>query len=562
MQDSGRLAFITRHAQHPASGGAFARWRLAERLSLALRLIALALLLTRTCFAGEVPTTEPDFKGDGLCQFALHGFALTAQSEASINQAVEKLIAKHELAFGFKRSPEFRLRMRVYNRFADFTNSTAMRGLTNLQGVYVSRTKEIVTFRQEIPGFLGTTLLHEASHAIMDHHYRRIQTWLSEGAAEYFAYVLAPSALTTSFLQQRGARLNLWLREDKLPSLEELLNASHPKWMQLNPEQAYAMSWSLVQFLMSSDTNRQVMNTMLLEWQGDRRRAPDCAGQVERLYHGGLKGFETAWHRWLDPAGAVALDKAAFRGHGLCQFVTQGYDLTAAMEATINQQAKDLLERQCVFFGLARTPDFHLRIRIFGEMQGYARFSANWRVLGTEIKPAELAHVAGYYAPFSREIVALAAASPEELTQLLLQLANTAILEEHFRRVPRWVILGSPHHFITTGGSTGQAGEALTQAWQRFRTQSGRLSLRSILDDSSNPADSQSLDSGNQRILLCWSLFEFFSSSEQNRQVLKTVLQDPQGGGSGSLARMERNYHGGVTRLEADFREWTAKLAR
>src|SRR6266496_85546 len=100
-------------------------------------------------------------------------------------------------------------------------------------------------------------------------------------------------------------------------------------------------------------------------------------------------------------------------------------------------------------------------------MQGYARFSANWRVLGTEIKPEELAHVAGYYAPLSREIVALAAASPEELTQHLLQLANTAILEEHFRGVPRWMILGSPYHFVTAGRSTGLSGEALKQAWQQ-----------------------------------------------------------------------------------------------
>ena len=525
--------------------------------------IVLAFLLAGTCFAGEATAAETEFKGSGLCQFALHDFALTAQSEASINQAVEKLIAKHEFAFGFKRSPEFRLRMRVYNRFADFTNSTAMQGLTNLQGVYVPRTKEIVTFRQEIPGFLGTTLLHEASHAIMDHHFRRIQTWLSEGAAEYFAYVLAPGALTTSVLQQRGARLNVWLREDKLPSMEELLNASHAGWVQINQEQAYAMSWSVCQFLMSSDANRRIMNTMLQEWQEGRRRAPDCAAQVERLYHGGLKAFETAWHRWLDPTGAAALSNIAFRGNGLCQFATQGYDLTPAMETSVSQQAQSLLGRHSAFFGLTPKPDFHLRIRIFGEMQGYTRFSANWRVLGTEIKPDELAHVDGYYAPLAREIVTLAAGSPEALTQRLLQLANTAILEEHFPRVPRWVILGSPYHFIPSGESSGQPDEALKQAWQRFGPQNGRVpQLRAILNDALSPAESQSMASGNQRLALCWALFEFFASSEPNRQVLNTILQNPQEGVSGSAAQVERSYRGGVVRFEADFRDWTAKLGR
>jgi len=253
--------------------------------------------------AGAVGSSSPEFKGSGLCKFALHGFALTPQSETSINQAVEQLIERHEAAFGFRRSPDFRLKMRVYNRFEDFTNSPGMRDQTNLQGVYVSRTKEIVTFRQEMTRLsLGITLLHEASHAILDQHFRRLQPWLAEGAADYFALVLARNSLTTNLLHRRTARLKLWLADGKLPKLADVLNATHDQWTAINPEQAYAVSWSIVQFLMSSDSNRRVMNAMFWEWQELRAWEIDCAAQLERLYPNGLKAFETAWRHWIERA--------------------------------------------------------------------------------------------------------------------------------------------------------------------------------------------------------------------------------------------------------------------
>jgi len=58
------------------------------------------------------------------------------------------------------------------------------------------------------------------------------------------------------------------------------------------------------------------------------------------------------------------------------------------------------------------------------------------------------------------------------------------------------------------------------------------------------------------------ALFDFFASSEQKRQVLNVILLEPQGGVSGSMAQVARNYRGGMARLEADFGDWTSKLAR
>lgn len=256
---------------------------------------------------------ETDFKGAGICQLAVHGFAFPAQSEKAINESVRQLLERHRVALGFVPKPDFRLRMRVFGNYTDYTNATfslywtnavdrrALQGRPfNIAGFYTSYTKEIVTWRQQMPGFLGTTLLHEASHAIMDAHYRNVPAWLMEGSADYFAFALhPPGELQQRMLRQRWTRLNEWLRDRSLLPLEKLLNATNADFKHLEPEKAYTTSWSLFQLLMSNNNNRTMMLTMLDERQSHFEKPPDCTAQIDRLYPGGLKKLETAWHAWI-----------------------------------------------------------------------------------------------------------------------------------------------------------------------------------------------------------------------------------------------------------------------
>jgi hypothetical protein len=256
---------------------------------------------------------ESDFKGSGRCQFAVHGFTLTPHTERAINESVQKLLDRHRAVFGFAPRQDFRLRMRVFDRYEDYTNATfalywtnaadrlALQGRPfNVAGFYTSSTKEIVTWRQQMPGFLGTTLLHEASHAIMDAHYDDVPLWLMEGAADYFAFALHPQdEMHQRHLRRRWTQLNLWLGESSLFSLESLLNASSATFKTLDPEKAYTMSWSLFQLLMSSDANRKMMIALLHERQTAKRERLVCAEQVQRLYPGGLKRLESSWHAWI-----------------------------------------------------------------------------------------------------------------------------------------------------------------------------------------------------------------------------------------------------------------------
>lgn len=268
--------------------------------------------------AAELKLSEKDFKGSGRCRFAVHGFALSPQTERAVNDSVQQLIDRHRAVFGFQPRFDFRPHIRVFGRYDDYTNATFSLYWTNaadrsvlqgrpftVAGFYTSATKEIVTWQQQMPGFLGTTLLHEASHAIMDAHYQDVPLWLMEGAADYFAFALhPPGELHRQVLRHRWTQLNLWLGESSLLPLESLLNADAPTFKAMDPEKAYTTSWSLFQLLMSSDANRRMMIALLYERQSPNESF-DCARQVARLYPGGVKRLEQAWHAWI-VAGAGA----------------------------------------------------------------------------------------------------------------------------------------------------------------------------------------------------------------------------------------------------------------
>lgn len=281
-------------------------------------LTAVLFALVRICSAAPSPS-ENEFKGAGICQFATHGFAMAPLTEKTINDSVQKLLERHRAVFRFQQRPDFRLRMRMYGRFEEYTNAVfslywtnavdrqALQGRPfNVAGFYTSKTKEIVTWRQQIPGFLGTTLLHEASHAIMDAHYEDVPAWMMEGAADYFAFALhPPGELNQLLLRQRWTKLHAWLHEKSLLPFETVLNASGATFKGLDPEKAYTMSWSLFQLLMSSEANRRMMLTILHERQGSGSQQLDCAQQIERLHKGGLKRFDADWRVWI-VAGASA----------------------------------------------------------------------------------------------------------------------------------------------------------------------------------------------------------------------------------------------------------------
>jgi len=261
--------------------------------------------------AQEEPT---HYRGVGLCQFALEDYVLSSATEQSINQVVRRLLDQHRVMFKFEARPDFRLHLRIFGRFEDYARFTtnhgvnvpglSTAGLTNLAGYYSRATRELVTWRQHIHSNFGNVLLHEASHAIMDAHFRGSPQWLLEGCAEYFAYPQdMQDAEDKRSLRIRWGLLNLWLRDGKLASLPTFVNLRQADWDKLDIDKAYIVSWSVFAFLCSSEPNRGVMRQLLNARGGPRGPDLDPAGRLNAQYQGGLNKLEADWHRWIVQTG-------------------------------------------------------------------------------------------------------------------------------------------------------------------------------------------------------------------------------------------------------------------
>ncbi|HXJ57332.1 MAG TPA: hypothetical protein VNU68_11780 [Verrucomicrobiae bacterium] len=266
--------------------------------------------------------TPTKYQGIGLCQFVLKDYTLSPQIEKSINQVVQRLLDQHRTTFKFYPRPDFRLHMRIFGKFEDYAQFTtnhgvsvpglSRAGLTNLAGYYSRNTKELVTWRQQLGTTFGNVLLHEASHAIMDAHFRRSPQWLLEGCAEYFAYPPDMQDARDKFsLRTRWGLLNIWLRDGKLASLSSFVNLKQADWDKMDIDRAYITSWSIFQYLASSEANRMVVRKLLtprgfqgeMSSEGPPRAETDGATLLEKEYPGGLKKLEMDWHRWIVQTG-------------------------------------------------------------------------------------------------------------------------------------------------------------------------------------------------------------------------------------------------------------------
>jgi hypothetical protein len=289
----------------------------------ALRLIrgllnAVAILLWLEPASTRAAMPEDDYKGEGLCRFALVEYQLPAKNEAAINRIVSEALKKHEKLFAFKAAEGFHVRIRIFGRFADFESYTktnaqkfaqSWQSLTNLGGYYSNRDRQVVTWRQRHPTLLANTLLHEASHAILHSAYRRIPIWLSEGSATYFAY---PPGIQDQrdigSLQYRWAKLNVLLRAKQLPATRTILNWTDLEWMGQDPGLTYTVSWSLFQLMMSTPQRQEILQRYLRELQQrSRGRNIDPAGILSSIYPGELDQLEKDWHGWIAKGGSRVL---------------------------------------------------------------------------------------------------------------------------------------------------------------------------------------------------------------------------------------------------------------
>ena len=290
-----------------------------RRARVVARLGSVILLALVTIGPARGNTNAPLTRVQGICQFMLHGYPLKQPDADKINFVVADLVKRQAEAFGFVADTNLQIRIRIFGRQEDYaafarTNRATLGGeslgktITNLAGYYSPARNEVVTWRQKDPSYLANNILHECSHAISHSQYRAIPIWLNEGCAVYFSFPhFMRDASDTRQLQARWARMKAMLDEGSLPVIARFVNLTDAEFRALPQDQAYVVSWSLFQLLMSKPENRQAMSKMMQRLQESGTPPADCAKLLDALYPGGVAKMEKDWREWITRGAASVL---------------------------------------------------------------------------------------------------------------------------------------------------------------------------------------------------------------------------------------------------------------
>jgi len=171
----------------------------------------------------------------------------------------------------------------------------------------------VEVWREQRTNDFLAVLLHESAHAVTAGFVGAGPLWFKEGSAELLG---TPSAGRFKMRrQEEGQRWGLlarWLDQQKLPSLERLLDAgSYAAWDELGEGDrtvAYTMSYSLFYFLCVQPAAMTLVTTWL---DADH---PEEGDALERAFTdylnghwpGGLPAFERSWHALIRAQAAAA----------------------------------------------------------------------------------------------------------------------------------------------------------------------------------------------------------------------------------------------------------------
>lgn len=269
----------------------------------------------------------------GYAELAVHDYVMSKDMVYTINYGLHNLVRSHERVFHRKVDQRFRVRIRIFGKYADYERYSQVRYrkkvTKNLLGFFSAATKEIVTWRQQphLSWRLVPTILHEGCHAIMDNIIGELPFWMIEGSADWLgeapAWLQKADGLRRDQLE-RWIRMEDLLKKKKLPPLKNyLLTTSYDEWDRMfdgNIGQGYDVGWSIFDFFMRASPDGKAMK-FLGAVMSDRAvtNAPRRNGglekafvaTVDRNWHGHLPMLERGWHTWIRQEAARAHKKLA-----------------------------------------------------------------------------------------------------------------------------------------------------------------------------------------------------------------------------------------------------------
>ena len=219
--------------------------------------------------------------------------------------SVRKIFTIYEQSLGVSHATDKEFRIVIYGTEAGYLayQRKVAPLLKESSAFYNSQNNQITTWGMREDALLQV-IIHECSHAIFGDQKRWIPTWLNEGLAEYF------EPMHVFGLGAEIPAQQYWLRtlrqasyhRQPAPDLLRYLNAGHQDWYTANAGDStlsYASSWSLVYFMMDSQTGRTVLKALLDRTLKSPVPLMDSAGFIDQRWPGGLSALRDDWQRWL-----------------------------------------------------------------------------------------------------------------------------------------------------------------------------------------------------------------------------------------------------------------------
>jgi len=258
------------------------------------------------------------------------GYAVTSGMDYAIHYELKRLIARHEQAFRRKVPAEFKITYRIFPTYAQYRDYSAQLGRVvppqvlghTLSGKVVqSGTGEIVAAKAEVvlwkhpqPAVLLATVLHETTHAVTQAFLLHVPLWMNEGSAEWFGKpAWAEGQAQKLDRARRWQALNNLLAQRRLPPLRAYLEAEdYEDWARQcggDIGLGYVVGFSLFDFFMSHPNAQAFLASLLKLPAVETSAKPGTVftAQLNKLWPGGLPGFEKGWHNWI--RRKAALDK-------------------------------------------------------------------------------------------------------------------------------------------------------------------------------------------------------------------------------------------------------------
>lgn len=183
-----------------------------------------------------------------------------------------------------------------------FQYAQANTGNTNpsMGGYYSTLTNEAVTFTYPDDNRTMEVAKHEATHVIALGVLGTIPLWLNEGLAEYFSKLSVRSQISQVGIHEEWLPVARATVASGYPQrFAEFLKLEPQDWRNQNEANHYALAWSLVYYLLSTNAGKQTLATMMQQIIAQYCQPLDTAEALARSYPGGLLALEREFKAWL-----------------------------------------------------------------------------------------------------------------------------------------------------------------------------------------------------------------------------------------------------------------------